>query len=303
MQPISEIDQQQAPNNSSDTNAGGRHGAPKPIADLFAIADANGPRLAERFATLLASFPTAEQHILRRFTRQIRDAGRVAVNMRQSVLNSFLTFGEHQNIYEQIAWRAKSSSKSLAELLRQRLGDFCERRLTFDATFVDGHRFRYGALNLGGLGATHFGDCCVVLTKERMRRPPIAYLRADSLVTYVAPGQPVDLERLRRDAAPSSQRHCLAALKHAADVVTTAPAGWAKRVSSRQSFIEAIFAGPLTPDAVAAVRLSRDDYELRFHHVFEELRGRLDEATRFQVEEFAMVWRHLDEKKIPLLVC
>jgi len=198
--------------------------------------------------------------------------------------------------------RARRSSKTTTELLRQRLGDFCERRLAFDAAFTGGRQFRYGALNIGGLGVSQFGDCCVVLTKRRMSRSPVAYLPGDSLATYVAPGPRVDLERLRRDAAPFAERHRLTVLKHADDVVASTPTSWAALVSSPDGFIEAIFTGPLSPTDVAEARMSRDDFELRFHHVFEELRGRLDEATRFQVEEFAMVWRHLDEKKIPLEV-
>jgi hypothetical protein len=68
--------------------------------DLFAVAAANAPALQNQFNGLLSGSSAADADCLKRFADRVREDGRISINMRQTVLNSFLCFGQHQNIYE-----------------------------------------------------------------------------------------------------------------------------------------------------------------------------------------------------------
>ncbi len=269
--------------------------------DLFAVAAGNGAALEAAFEEAKASAPG--ESVLERFAQRIQHDGRIAVNMRQTVLNSFLTFGQHQNTYEWAEWRAEWSSRSAVEIVREKLGPFYERRVTFDGLFVHGRRFRYGALNIAGLGTVTYGEYCVVLREEvSADRAEVAYLKEDSLKTYMLPDLAVDEASLSRDAAPHSHRQCLAALKHADEVEALPEEDWPSLLCSANRYIEAVFTGDVNTGDVELVRISRQDYDVRFLHVFEEFRGGLDEAERMLAEDFAMIWQHLDDKQITLEV-
>jgi hypothetical protein len=271
--------------------------------DLFATAAANAERLEETLKALLGRASARGASLLRRMAERIQRDGRISINMRQTVLNSFFSFGRHQNIYEWARWRAEKSTKSAEEVLREKLGSYYLRRIAFDRHFVNGERFRYGALNIGGPGLPSYGEYCVVFgDRLPSRTPEVAYFASDSLGTYLLSDTTIDQMAISRDAAPHSHRHCLVANKHADQIPATDEDGWPSLLCSDEDYVEAIFTAETRPEDVETIRISWSDFEARFHYAFEEFRGALDPADRYLAEEFTLIWRHLEERKMILEV-
>lgn len=183
------------------------------MADLFAMASRNGPRLETRFAEI-----GADQSV-RSFAEFVEREGQVSINMRPMPLISFLTFKRHQNMYEWAEERASESGRPREEILRERLGKYYERRIAFDRAFVNGEDFRYGALNAGGPGIRQYGNYCVILSTGG-HGEATAYLKGDSLQSYLTPAGSIDEDLLQSDISPHSHRHMFAGLKHATALVT-----------------------------------------------------------------------------------
>lgn len=270
-----------------------------PGLDLFAAARSNAEPLYERFQDLCDSRPSDGAQ-LRAFAQHVESEGRIAINMRLSVLVSFLSTGRHENVYEWAAFHAAESSKSIEDFLREKLHGFFDRRIAFDGS-IGGERLRYGALNTGGLGASNYGEFCVVLVDPFVARAgDVVYLRADSLKTYLLPGGLVDEDGLQRDVAPHSHRQFLAALKHPSEACSLPPARWPAVLCSSENYVEVLFVESPSPEDVEAVRLSQLDHEGFFYFAFEEARGKLSEFDRHLVDEFKLAVKLLRNQGLPL---
>ena len=222
--------------------------------------------------------------------------------MRPMSLLSFLVLGFHQNIYEWSRSRGEGSGKPAEEIIREKLGDFYAKRVAFDRYFEGGETFRYGALNIGGPGATVYGDYCTILQDRVFDDPEVAYLTADSLKTYFKADGALDEASLREDAAPHSHRHVCACLKCAPDLSATAAVGWAALLCSNAGFVEAIFSAQTTPGDVQAIRIDRSHYRELFEYGFENFREKLTDERRNLVEAFVLIKRLLRQNNIPLEV-
>lgn len=276
--------------------------------DLFTTAAENGARLDERAAALCASLDPSARACFASLSGRVERDGRIGINMRQSVLLSFLRSSTYQNIYEWVRGRARRSPLSEDAILRERLGAFYERRVAFDRAFEGGDRFRYGALNIGGAGATAYGSYCAVVADEAPRaRLRAAYLPSDSLATYIVPladgaGVAVNTGALQADVAPHSHRQKLAALKLHGAARACDEGRWPKLLCSATDYVEALFVGDLAPGDLECVRIARSDYDLYFTYAFEDFRARLGEADRVLVEGFASVLDELEARGVALEV-
>jgi hypothetical protein len=270
--------------------------------NLFVIAAENVAVLNQDMGALLSKVSAAHRDSLVLYSERVRRDGRISVNMHQRVLSSFLSLQRHLNMHEWVASVSPFTSIPREEIFRQRLGEFYEPRIAFDSCFEDGQSFRYGALNIGGLGAWFYGEYCILLREEVSGRD-VTYLRSDSLKAYVLPGLRIDESAIRRDAAPHAHRHCLAVLKHAKEVPLIAEDQWAGMLCSNNELIEAIFTVELTLDQVESIRMPRPDFEARYRLAFESFRDKtLSEQDRFIVTEFRTTLIRLKESKIPLEV-
>ncbi|HKH47647.1 MAG TPA: hypothetical protein VKM72_23565 [Thermoanaerobaculia bacterium] len=269
--------------------------------DLFQMARDNAETYARRYESLRAALGVAAGR-LELFAVTVRNEGRLAVNRRLKVLLRFLDrTGSYYNVHEWAAKLERRSGRPRGELLRLLLGAYYDRRMAFDRCVSQGERLHYGALHLGGLGAVHFGDYCLVFKEAfAVGRAELAYLWADSLKTYLLPGCMVDEEGLQRDACPHSHRHYLAALKHGADAASLAEERWPALICSRDGFIEALFAGSPTPGDLQAVRMDQVDYDLYTGFLVDAALGRLGEGDRHLVEDFDNLLDLLERHSIPL---
>jgi hypothetical protein len=268
--------------------------------DLFAIAKENATALADAFAALCADLPPEDHASLVRYAERVQEKGRISINMKQDVLNSFLTFREHRNIYEWADKKAAESGRPREDILREKLDVYYKPRIAFDRSFQDGEQFRYGALQIGGLGASSYGEYCVALHESIASGAQVAYVRSDSLKTYMLPGPALDEISIRHDATPHAHRHHLAALKHAGEVPSCPEDEWPDLLCSSKDCVEAIFTGRLSPAEIEVVRMPREDFDFRYHHAFQFFRGKLDKADRILVADFSIAYEQLKNHRIDL---
>jgi len=271
--------------------------------DLFELALANKAALVARYDGLRSQKSDAEADQLSRFAGRVEREARVSINLRQTPLVSFLTLGQHQNIYEWARTRARHSTRTPEEILQARLGPLFEARMAFDHYFTDGESFRYGALNIGGAGPTRYGEFCAVVSERFFAGLcESAYLASDSLTTYVLAGLEIDEARLRQEVAPHPDRHLLAAAKLHGHVCSSPEAAWPGLLCSDIDYVEAVFRGPLALDHLESVRMLEADYELYSDFAFEDLRCGLGVCDRMLTEGFVLVLQHLEARGIPLEV-
>lgn len=269
--------------------------------NLFQVARENAEALLRRFELVRDAMEEGASR-LDRFAAAVRSEGRLSVNRRSKDLLRFLALeGSLHSAWEWAEKLASRTGQSEEELLRLWLKDYYDRRTAFDRFLEQGERFRYGALNLGGLGVVDFGGYCLIFRKDFTEGlDDLAYLWANSLETYLLPGCVVDEAGLRRDACPHSHRYVLAVLKHGTEAVGLAEDRWPALVCSRHGFIEALFLGSPTPADLQAVRMDRSEYDLYMDSLVDAALGRLGEMDNHIVNEFAILLDLLDEHSIPL---
>lgn len=269
--------------------------------DLFELARKNAPSLKERFDELMKLGLPEQPEALADFATSVADTGRICINMKQMTLIEFLTFGKYMNIYEWAANRAYLSGRPVEEVIQAKLGPYYEKRLAFDGFFDNSSRFHCGALSVGGLGATWYGDHCAVFNDSvSASLPEVVYLRSDSVDTYLTQSLALDEAAIAHDAAPHTHRQFLAAIKHSERILTYSTENWPLLLCNDTDFVEVIFAGDADASDLDKIRMARSDYEVYFDYGFDDLRGSLSDADRYRVSGFIMMLRLLDDRKIPL---
>jgi len=204
-------------------------------------------------------------------------------------------------MYEWAEEQALLCSRPVEEILREKLGRFFNRRINFDRTFEDGRRFRYGVLNIGGVGADHYGIFCAVLNSDFVGPDTlIAYLMRDSLTTYMPTEAKINITTLRQEVATHSHRHYLAALKHAGELATSNRSDWARMVCCDDRYSEAIFVKDVDLPSIAAVRVKEAEYTRLFALAFNEYTQHHDDATHSLKANFIRILRAEQEGHFPV---
>ena len=200
--------------------------------------------------------------------------------MRPLVLRKLIEGDAYMNVHGVAREESGRSGTSEDGIRREKLNEYHDRRIAFEASFTQGREFRYGALNIGGIGTDKYGELCAVLSPDWTDvHKSIAYLRSDSLRHYVTRDCSVKLDTLRRDVATGDSRHCLAALKHGDRIADLAVGDWAMLVCSSEEYIEAVFVGDVTRDDFVEVRISKDEYDRLWESTFMSFCEPLDEAV------------------------
>src|SRR5690348_4054578 len=101
--------------------------------NLFTAASRNADALARRWAALLSTVPREHLDSLASYSDTVQQHGRISINMVQTTISSFLSLQQHWNMYEWAHSVAELSPREAEEILRERLGDFYDRRLAFDS--------------------------------------------------------------------------------------------------------------------------------------------------------------------------
>lgn len=232
--------------------------------NLFQIARENAEYLKEQLSTALSGCDNNAQATINVFTKWLLDKAIISINLAPSILAHFIQNGTYYNIYEWAREQEDLSGRSREECLREKLGNFYDRRMSFDGAFQDGEHFRYGALDAVGQDfVTKFGMFCIVFDRKFLDRIELAYLSEDSLLSCINAQGEVDLSKVYRIIAPHSHRHVLAAIKHFDMIPTTSDKDWAKLILNDNSYIEAIFTERFSKEDIHKIRVMKNNCVFR----------------------------------------
>jgi hypothetical protein len=210
---------------------------------------------------------------------------------------------KHQNIYEWADEQAALSSRPRGIILRERLREFYDRRITFDSALVDGESMRYGALNAGGVGATAYAPYCLLLTRKFQESiEQLAFLPGDSLKLCFDASGIFDPALLERSATPNACRSFLVARERLKEVLTSEPAIWPSLVISDDRYFEAIFVADVSVEVVDVIRVSKMEYDRIWDLAFANFGRKLGDAERALVHDFVQLKRALLAQKVKLEV-
>ena len=268
--------------------------------DLFAIAQENMARLEEAFRRLSSGDPIPTPTLLAKFLDEVSSKGRVSVNMRPWITADLLQGGKYYNMYEVVDEDAAFSGRDSDELLRERLGKYYKKRTSFARLFEEGHKFRYGALNIGGAGTPSYGPFCVVLkqsfpeTSER-----VAYVKQDSLNGYTDEDGNLDRVSFQKDLACHSHRQYLAALKHAHELEIRKDE-WPKMLCSNADCVEAIFIAVVEVSKIEEVRVPAIEHKRLWDLCFNAHGRKLTDEERALGHFFRQILRAKRDRNIKL---
>lgn len=273
--------------------------------DLFNMASQNADNL-ERSYCLLKNrcMDQDELDILSEFVRSVKDEWTVSINMMPSVLNYFLIAGRYMNVYElkkESSKHIKGAEVSVELAIKKHLGDYYESRTRFDRTFEDGEKFKYGALNIGGLGLRKFGEYCVVMNQRQLRtHMSLVFIKEDSLC-YVK-GDHVDIERLSQEISDKGSVHFLAALKHEYTIKTILPDEWTSLICCDGCYNEAVTMDDISNKHVESIRVSKNYYDFISDLLYKDFISEISDEEKTLLYDFKIMEEVLKKEGIKLEV-
>lgn len=275
--------------------------------NIFEMARENSGNLKQNYCLLEDKYINRNDlDILRKFTEFIKDNCNVSINMKPFVLNSFLLTGTYMNVYE-LKKEGKKQLKGMVkpeipveEAVKRHLKSYYISRTTFDRTFEDGEKFKYGALNTGGLGLRKHGKYCVVIKRNQTNEyQTLTFIKEDSL--HYFDGNHVDVERLSRDMANRECVHLLAALKHDKDIQIF-PEKWASLVCGDECYVEAVTKDDILKNHIESVRMTKEYYDFITELLYKEYLSEISEVERTWLYDFKHMQELLKKEGIKLEV-
>jgi hypothetical protein len=282
--------------------------------NIFDIANQNLDSLKTRYKLLKEKYEDQDNFgIFSKFVKLVKDKWSISINMRQGVLNNFLIAGKYKNVYEVKKEQGGELRKvrkleiSEEQAVKRHLKDYYKSRVTFDRTFEDGAKFKYGALNIGGLGLKKYGDYCVVIKREQSEDyTSLALIKEDSL-NYVEEDH-LNIERLSQDIANRECVHTLVALKHENDIEGIPTDELASMICCNECYVEAITTDDILNKHIESVRMSKKDYHLYYDYLYKNFLSELstselsDIVKRYWLEDFRNMQELLTKQGIELEV-
>jgi len=275
----------------------------KAMRDLFAIAAANATAVNVAFESVIAGLPPHDAATVRRFAAWVEANASISINARLFVVVELLNGRTLQNIYEWAEEQARLSDRSAADVMREHLQAFHARRLAFDDAFTGGRTFRYAAMNAGNIGLPRYAPYCLVLTRAfHTRLGEIAYWPGDSLEVFFTSDGSLDLASVSRQVSPHGQRHLMVAKERVDEVVAHGKTDWPVLVAREGKYFEAAFIGTVSLDAVALVRVLREEEVRLWDLAFSNFGRKLTDAERALVSDYVQLQRARREGRISLEV-
>lgn len=260
--------------------------------NLFEVAENNVERIKSSLDAAAAELVEDQSIVFQSFLVWVRANVNISINIRLFVLVELLNGEPYKNIYEWAAEQADLSGRRREDILRERLGPFYHRRLTFDAALADGQRIRYGCLNFGSAGLTQYGPYCIVLEEDIIDlADAIACWSGDSLqVCFLSDGS-FDLSPIQASAVPYNSVQLLVGEECGTEAAKAPEEEWPNLLTSGDHYFEVALIGDVTRERVARVRVLRSEYDRIWELAFDNFSRRLDEAERALVGDFVQLRR------------
>jgi hypothetical protein len=278
---------------------------------IFDMADQNSDSLKTQYNLLKKRYEAQNNFdIFSNFVELVKDKWSFSINMKQWVLNTFLSAGKYENIYE-VRREQGEELRSVSDLeiseeqaLELHLGGYYNSRVAFDRTFEGGEKFKYGALNIGGPGLKRYGDYCVVLKRKQSEEySSLAFIKEDSLNYVDEYEHHVKIERLSQDIANRECVHLLVTLKHENDIAEIPDDKWVSMLCCDECYIEAITTDDILNEHIESVRMSKKDYQrYYFDYLFRDYSSEISNMERYQLYMLLGIFKLLDKQGIKLEV-
>jgi hypothetical protein len=261
--------------------------------NLFQAALANIDALEQDFKVIVAEASKPNAGTIREFAAWVEQDALLSINTKLHVVLELVNGREYQNNYEWAEEQSALSGRPTKDVLRERLNDFYEKRITFDREFEESEGFRYAALNAGGAGVSKlFSSYCVVLNRAfQMSLEHIACLPGDSLIINFSAEGTFDKELFDAQIAPHSHRHMLVTKYRAREIPGVERNAWPDLVLSENRFFEVIFIGDVYLDSVECVRIPRNEYTSKWDLTFLNLAAKRSDAERAVAHDFLQLRR------------
>jgi len=277
--------------------------------NIFDMANQSSDGLKERYNSLRTRYEHQNNlELLDEFTKLVENKWTISINMRQRVINSFLISGRYKNVHELKKEGVEELEKyniqvSIEEGLKRHLKSFYKSRVTFDLAFENGEKFKYGALNIGGLGPTKYGEYCVVLERKQVEKYlSLIFIKEDSS-KYVDVNDTVNIKRLNQDIANRKCVHFLAALKHEKGIKSTFADKWSSMVCCSDDYIEAITADDILNTHIDMVRTSKENFNSYYLDLlYKDFVSELSDFEKYRLAAFKNMQELLNKQGIRLEV-
>ena len=271
--------------------------------DLFALATNNATGLEDTFSNITGASTPEHATLIRDFALWVENETLISINVKLYVVGDLLTGRPHLNTYESALEAAALTGQETEDLVRLHLSTYYVKRTTFDRAFVDGERFRYGALYVGGAGLPEYAPYCLVLAKQfQDALTQAACLSGDSLKVCFR-GDTFDEDSLKQCAAPfRTHRHVLVAIERAKEVTTTPKGEWPNLIAGGGRYFEVVFIGKVSLADLAFVSTLKSEYDRMLTLLLDSFGKKLDEAGRANAHDFRVLLRGVKEGKLRLEV-
>ncbi|HRI71013.1 MAG TPA: hypothetical protein PK156_42570 [Polyangium sp.] len=263
--------------------------------NLFAFAKANDADYPARLDDKLSTLSTAHRASAQDFCAAVDSHGTVSINMFSQKFQATLERGHFLSMLEYADYKVEKRGISHDEALREQ-GVYGPPRMAFESHFEDGHLFRYGALNIGGIGPPYYGTFCAVLKPSVVHSLPCAYFPDDSLKRYVPNWATprVDEAATQSEAASPSSRGILATLKHAPELHSKPTTAWPQMLCRDDCYVEAVFVGEISPVSIDQIRVDNSELERLFDLFTKEKKGDIkDQDEKKAAREFVEIMKLL----------
>jgi len=278
--------------------------------DLFELAEKNSEYLREQYKQLNDKCSESQKALLNDFSEKLLQGWTLSVNMSDCPLVKWLDTGHYINIYELKDSEANelidiggldSSEKEHAveRSLKKRLKQFYEARKTFDTAFFNGKKFKYTALNIGGIGASRYGPYCIIVERAKTEcYSTLAFIKEDSAINYVE-NQQVMLDRLSHDISDKNCITLLAVIKHKTDIETNPIEKWPVIICNNNDYIEAITTDDILSDHIKCVQITRTFYNSIFNSLKRQFSGqRVSKEKLYRMSFFKHIMSELKKRGI-----
>ncbi|MBI4648849.1 MAG: hypothetical protein HY738_20235 [Bacteroidia bacterium] len=266
-----------------------------PPKNIFELAKKNSKHLTSAFNSI--KNPSIEK-----FAERVKNDGTVSINRKLENLLDTLKNDRILNVYDNIKLENPNiTNEEINEKLKERQPKHYKKRITFDAYF-DGKDFKYGALNIGNIGAytDDFGQFCIVLKKENIEGyENLCFIKKNSLEHYVDDDCNIKLTVLKKDISDLKDMHYLAAMKHHTEINDHNESEWSDILCKGEKFIEAIIKDVIFVEHFEEIRIKKDDY-----NKYNKLAIKLaltkiaDPVDKVNAKYFSEIRKHMKDKNL-----
>jgi len=270
--------------------------------NIFELAENNSPRLQEEYQQLNHKCDKTKISLLNNSREKIQQEWNLSVNIDDWKFVSWLDTGTYKNIYEVKEIQANElvnkgeidiseKKNGLEESLKKHLKQLFAHRTIFDSSFIDGKKFKYLALNIGGMGSDKYGLYCVIIGREQAANyKTLTFIKKDSAINYVE-NEKLLVDKLSRDVSNKECMPFLAVLKHHAEIQTKISSDdFPGMICNNSDYIEAVTSDNISNNHIKGVRITKNFYKSIYNDLKKQFKR--EKISKEKIYRLA-VYRHI----------